>query len=188
MSLKNTLFSGFLLLIAIFIYDKSVPPSVEPIVQMTMLQNEKPIGEVNQSRSITQSKTLWIDEINFPNGRQFSHRRLGPMGMDHYFFVDFMVNFEALESGGYFFNISSDDGFRLFIDGELLCEFVKDRPFKTNVCRIENMEKGEHHLKLEYFQGGGGCGLVAKYKHSKDRQYHMIGESTRYLTFHPVEE
>ena len=54
--------------------------------------------------------------------------------------------------------IGSDDGIRVYVDGELKDDFWGNRGFAYD--EIMTLEEGEkHHIKIEYFQDEGGAGI-----------------------------
>lgn len=82
----------------------------------------------------------------------------------------------------YHFLIASDDGFRLFIDGKPMCEFLGDRPLAKNECPVL-LDKGEHTFFSLLFSGYGRLGLQAYYRPTSSNNYNFIGVSSPSLTF-----
>jgi len=89
------------------------------------------------------------------------------------------------KKGLYHFLIASDDGFRLFIDGKPLCEFLGDRPLAKNECTVW-LEKGDHVFFLSYFQGYGRLGVQAYYRPTSSNTYNFIGVSSPSLSFKKI--
>ncbi|GAA5040036.1 hypothetical protein GCM10011506_40060 [Marivirga lumbricoides] len=65
--------------------------------------------------------------------------------------------------GDYTFYTNSDDGSKLFVDEQLVVDNDGDHGVQERSGRI-NLKKGSHTLKIEYFNGGGGYYLDAKYQ------------------------
>jgi len=66
-------------------------------------------------------------------------------------------------AGSYTFYTNSDDGSKLYIDGQLVVDSDGDHGVQERSGSI-NLKKGAHAIKIEYFNGGGGYYLDAKYK------------------------
>lgn len=80
------------------------------------------------------------------------------------FGVVFTGKLNAPKKGSYRFFLASDDGARIFIDGE---EVVNDdgiHPASKIQEKGITLDKGEHDFRLEYFQGGGQIELYAAWK------------------------
>ncbi len=66
------------------------------------------------------------------------------------------------KDNNYVFRIGSDDGSRLFVDGNILCD--NDGAHGTTYKDGEiALKAGLHPVRLEYFQGGGGKNLFFQY-------------------------
>jgi PA14 domain len=62
------------------------------------------------------------------------------------------------EAGNYKFDVTTDDGVRLYVDGVLLLDHWyanEERMFAT-----KTMTAGEHQIKVEHFEGGGAATLA----------------------------
>ncbi len=62
------------------------------------------------------------------------------------------------EAGKYTFTLNSNDGSKLYIDGKLIADSDGLHGFMAKRGTAV-LSKGEHKIKLEYFQAGGGRGL-----------------------------
>ncbi|HEX6660080.1 MAG TPA: PA14 domain-containing protein, partial [Ilumatobacter sp.] len=69
-----------------------------------------------------------------------------------------LVNFD--EAGGYKFTVTSDDGVRLFVDGQLVLDKWVFQSRTTNTANV-GLTQGEHQIVLEYFDASGDA--VAKF-------------------------
>jgi hypothetical protein len=56
------------------------------------------------------------------------------------------------------FNLASDDGSRLFVDGELILEEWKFQGIKEKSVE-KRLSRGEHSIRVDHFQGDGPSGL-----------------------------
>ena len=63
------------------------------------------------------------------------------------------------EASGYEFTATSDDGVRVWVDGQLLIDQWKDQG-ATTYKATKAMTAGEHKVKVEYYENGGDA--VAK--------------------------
>lgn len=96
-------------------------------------------------------------------------------------FGDFRDNFGA-QAEGYLFlekddnvvlQLSSDDGSRLYVDGQLLINhdgWHGSTPKEAEVA----LRAGYHPIRIDYFQGGGGRGLFLKWARSGDPLFKTI--------------
>lgn len=80
------------------------------------------------------------------------------------FGVVFTGKLNAPKKGSHRFYLASDDGARLLIDGKMVVESDGIHPASTIKEGSVNLEKGEHELRLEYFQAAGNIELYAAYK------------------------
>ncbi len=180
--MKNILLSLVLIVVAIWVYSKSFPKTVEKNIAMELIQNSEPIKNIRQKVVSKSRKSYAIDIIDFNHGNTLIHRNIGLMYAKNDFFLTFKTAMKTKESGKYTFFINSDDGFLLKIDGKELCAFEKDRPISSTKCDI-NLEEGLHILDLGYFQGFGNLGLNAKYSFEGSRRSYYIGEESDYAEF-----
>ena len=67
------------------------------------------------------------------------------------------------EKGTYKFATKSDDGSNVYIDGDLI---VDNGGFHAQryISGIIFLDEGYHHIKIEYFDGGGGAVMELKWK------------------------
>ncbi|MCY7330373.1 MAG: hypothetical protein LH618_17615 [Saprospiraceae bacterium] len=81
-------------------------------------------------------------------------------------FGPFKDNFSFVATGYLFLEkddnvviqLSSDDGSRLFLDGKSIIDHDGSHGMEPKEAEIA-LRSGYHALRLEYFQGGGGCGI-----------------------------
>lgn len=156
---RNTIFSAVLFVTFAAIIYRLLPPWVEPNFLLRLSKNQEAIEQINQPRQISATRQIRIDRVELNKGNRFQHPKLGPLGWSENFFADIESRFNVTETGRYRFLVGSDDGFRLTIDGKLLCQYPGDRPFRKQSC-YQTLTEGEHALELSYFQGYGNAGLT----------------------------
>ncbi len=62
----------------------------------------------------------------------------------------------AFEAGRYRFTTETDDGVRLFLDGQLIIDQWRDQP--ATVYTVErDLSAGTHSLRMEYYEASGGA-------------------------------
>jgi hypothetical protein len=159
---------------------------MEKKMKIVLSQNSQTVENLDQPRKISGSKTLFADHLDFPVDNGFRHRTLGQLGFNSNFYADVEVHFEVLEDAVYVFNIFSDDGFRLMVDGKLVAEFVHGRPMSESDGSVK-LKAGKHQMKIIYFQGYGQMGLKGFYSKdgSADGKKYFIGQDSPSVKFVP---
>lgn len=61
------------------------------------------------------------------------------------------------------FHLGSDDGSRLFVDGQAVVDVDGIHPHQTSTGEVQ-LEAGTHHVRVEYFQGGGEATLEVQWE------------------------
>lgn len=177
----ETFLLGIVLLLGVLIAYKTIPTKVDPTIKITIYPQNKPIFSIDDQKTQKNAKTFFADSIEF-GGASFGHPKLGGLGFDFNFFADLNSKIEAAKGGEYVFSIYSDDGFRLFVDEKPICEFKTDRPMTKTQCPVF-LEKGEHEIRLIYFQGGGNMGLKGFYREKENKKEKLIGKSDKNIKF-----
>ena len=175
----------FLLVVAagIFLLVKTVRFSFdEGAITMKIVRQKGPIVTVDTPRKPAETKRLPLRVIDFAPGRMLETAQYGKMGYRRNFFLDLSGKMKVGQGGTYRFEIRSDDGFRLKIDGKEVCAHPGDRPFGPTVCRAR-LAPGEHVFILNYFQGGGPMGLQARYTPPGGGKSFLFGEDSDALDF-----
>jgi glucose/arabinose dehydrogenase len=73
----------------------------------------------------------------------------------------------ALAAGNYKFTVTSDDGVRLYVDGQrVLDKWIWQGPTTYSVTR--ELAEGTHEIMLEYFEAGGGALAKFGYERTSD--------------------
>lgn len=177
---SDTLVTLLLVLAAILIVIRILPPNVDRNLTLNIHKNKVAIEHLNQPRNIEFSKTVVLDKLDLSRGNRFAHAELGDVGFSDNFFAEVESEFQIKQGGEYRFLVASDDGFALAIDGEELCRYTGSRPIRTQVCRVR-LEEGAHSFKLRYYQGVGHAGLKVQYRRKGDAELHWFGENSEYL-------
>ncbi len=81
---------------------------------------------------------------------------------DH--FVARWTKSQNFDSGNYTFTTISDDGVKLWVDGNLIIDKWNDHGPETDTANIQ-LSNGNHNIKMEYYENSGGA--VAKMSFSK---------------------
>ena len=66
--------------------------------------------------------------------------------------------FNVSETGVFTLYSESDDGSKVYVNKELVVDNDGSHAMRLRKGEVA-LEKGWHHLKVEYYQGGGGRGL-----------------------------
>jgi azurin len=88
---------------------------------------------------------------------------LAPAQRGSHFALRFTGKLTVTEPGEYFFGLASDDGSKLWVDGELVIDNGGVHGVKRKVAKVR-LTRGTHELKLGYFQGGGGKALALAWR------------------------
>lgn len=179
---KNITLSIILGIVTLLIINQITPPSVDAVIKLTISKNRAGISNIHQTRNIEFTKEVMVDVLDLSEKNRFRHPKLGDIGYVDNFFVDISKKFTVKTAGKYRFNVSSDDGFSLTIDGKRLCEHVRDRPLTLQSCPID-LSAGEHQFDLVYFQGFGNAGLKVDYLNELDKKVYVFGENSKHLNF-----
>ncbi len=151
-------------------------------IKMTITQNSVGIETLDSPRKAITTKNLELQTISFLESRMLENSQYGKLGYSSNFFLDLTVDLEIKESAMYDLAVISDDGFRLKIDGNTVCEFPTNRPMQSTKCTAW-LESATHTMQLSYFQGGGPLGLQVLIKHPDESSFEPIGEDTDYITY-----
>ncbi len=97
---------------------------------------------------------------------EFSHKNLiGDSTKEDQIAVVFESLINIAESGRYKFFTNSDDGSKLYVNGDLIVDNDGDHGVRERSGSIQ-LNQGQHKIRVEYFNGGGGYHLDVKYQGS----------------------
>ena len=176
-------FVGIVVLIGAAILAKTVRFNwYDGNVNVTIVKQKGGIAHLDTRRRAESVKTIPVRTIDFRQGRILANDQYGKLGYSTNFFLDIHSDFRVEKPARYRFDIWSDDGFRLKIDGKTLCEHPGDRPYSRTSCTVP-LSKGKHRFELSYFQGGGPMGLKATYGEVSAKRRYLVGENSDLMTF-----
>ncbi|MFW6049910.1 MAG: PA14 domain-containing protein [Myxococcota bacterium] len=95
--------------------------------------------------------TVYAKKIDVPE-RRFEEGFPGISERFEWFGIVYSGSFRVRKAGSYQFRIVSDDGAKLWIDGELVVDNDGQHPPQSKSGTVE-LDRGEHDIVLEYFQG-----------------------------------
>ncbi len=84
---------------------------------------------------------------------------LGALKKRDHFGVEFFGKLKIEKPGRYKFFLNSDDGSRLFVDDKQVAEYDGLHGLAGPKVGKIDLSEGQHQIKVEFFQGGGGLGL-----------------------------
>jgi peptidoglycan/xylan/chitin deacetylase (PgdA/CDA1 family) len=80
----------------------------------------------------------------------------------------------TFETGDYLFTATSDDGIRVWVDGQLIIDGWGDHP-PTTYRATPTMTAGDHQVRVEYYENSGGA--------TAQLSWQMLGPKVVALTF-----
>jgi hypothetical protein len=80
------------------------------------------------------------------------------------FYIRWTGTIKAPKDGKYKFYTESDDGSRLFIDGKQVVDNGGLHAMEEKDGEVE-LKAGDHELKLEFFENGGGAGVKLSWEY-----------------------
>jgi hypothetical protein len=95
--------------------------------------------------------SIYATKLNFPKNR-FDSGFPDVTGRFEWFAIDYNGDLFIPEAGKYKFRITSDDGSRLYIDGQRRIDNDGIHSATTKEASVD-LSKGPHKLRLSYFQG-----------------------------------
>lgn len=179
---KEHFLFAVVVLIAVLLAAKTVHFGGSGAIGVSIMPQQSGIVTLDTPKNHTETKTLRVPTINFANKSVLEHPDVGVLGFSSNFFMELRTRMQVGQSGNYTFYMASDDGFRLRIDEQVICEHLGDRPFSTSTCNA-TLSSGTHELRVDYFQGGGPLGLKALYKHERQDQPVLIGKNSDFARF-----
>ena len=149
----------------LFAFDENGVPAQAPIVaiQPTLAQFDG-IGDVTAEYFAIDAGAASLDQIDFDGTilhreqvleiKESGNGAFYPGGPADDFAIQYTGEFFVSKSGNHTFHLTSDDGSRLFIDGEMVID--NDGVFAaTHKTAIINLSAGVHEIELRYFEQGG---------------------------------
>lgn len=122
------------------------------------------VAQFYNSRDLNATGSPVVATANFPTGinatwgegqpRDGANNVLTAVQAD--FFSARFTGTQAIPAGVYDFTVTSDDGVRLFIDGNLIINNFVNGGLRNNIARV-NLTGGTYTLVLDYFDDGGNA-------------------------------
>ena len=165
-----------------WITGRLLPPHTAHRIHVTLTKQNGSITELEQPRTPAYTQSFFVDTLHFPPGQTLTHPSLGDLGVTSDFFLDLSANFVVLIEGDYEFSVSSDDGYRLSIDGHSAMAFLSTRAFATDTAPV-HLRPGTHTLTISYFQGFGPLGLSAQYRRLPEKLFRYVGQDSAGISF-----
>ncbi len=177
-------FLCLLILFALFMIYKMRPriSFINPI-KMQLIKQKGNIKRLADPQNIDFEVNYRIPTVDFVEGTELYHKKLGPLGFQNDFFLDITSKFIVLKEGNYEFSIASDDGFQFWVNDNLIGEFLDNRSLATNQFSLY-LKPGDYSFRIYYYQGYGRMGLYAGYKYTGDNRYYIVGENSPFMRFH----
>ena len=95
--------------------------------------------------------TIYTEKLDIPS-RSFTEGFPGVTDRFEWFGISYIGGIVAPTEGDYTFKLISDDGAKLYIDGELVIDNDGIHPPSTKTKRV-HLARGDHVIKVDYFQG-----------------------------------
>ena len=122
---------------------------------------------------------IYTNSLNIPE-QSFEKGFPGVSDRFEYFAIDYKGEFYLKDSNLYCFSLGSDDGSKLFIDGNLIVnnDYQHSVKYETNYVILK---KGIHEIEVQYFQGPrNSVALILTYKKVYDKNYELFNLSKLY--------
>ena len=127
----------------------SVPPIKNLHYRFYVAEKDQHITKLDQFASLKS-----VEEGQLPAGKM--DIRAHKKGPGSEFAYEFEGSLDCPKNGDYHFHMGSDDGSQLWIDGKEIIKIDGIHPPTFHDKKIK-LTKGEHNIKVHYFQGGGGA-------------------------------
>lgn len=114
------------------------------------------ISQIDQETNTTASVINFRDNADGHFGDNAPFPVYGEEGAHDDFGIHATGTFTIVEGGVRSIGVNSDDGFQLFIDGELALEFPDPRGSDDTIGSVD-LAVGEHTLELFYYERAGGA-------------------------------
>lgn len=103
-------------------------------------------------------------------------------GSSDYIHTEWTGRIAAPEDGNYTFYLYSDNGVRLYIDGERITDWWVNQWDKEQESQTVYLEKGvPHDFRLEWFEYSGGSHVILRWKNDKNVAKTVVPASAFYL-------
>ncbi len=104
-----------------------------------------------------------VDSFQDINFKSMISEMLGHNNDMQYVLAKFTGKIEIPENADYTFYMIGDDGFRLYIDNELVIDFWEQAWEQEKISEPISLTAGTHDIRIDYLQGHGGAWLSLKW-------------------------
>lgn len=187
MARKDAVVSVLLLMVGGVLAHAMWPVRIAPVLRLKLERNAIPVVHLDQTRTIVESRELFVDRLDLSHGGRLRHAQLGDIsdsGHGENLFLGVRKRFSVISEGDYRFLVGSDDGFSLRIDNRPLCADPRPRALSVQTCGIR-LSAGTHEFALDYFQGSGPSGLTVQYGRQDQSANFWFGEDSAHFRFEP---
>ena len=119
-----------------------------------------------------------FDKIQAENIEEEHGGKISPSiaGMDIHFGIVWEGNFVAPETGDYEFVLDSDDGARITLNNQMVCEVKGIGPMNGSRASKNKitLKEGKNIFRMDYFQGTGFKDLELKWRKSGDKEWNWL--------------
>ena len=134
----------------------SPPAGFSPGLVCSLYSLPGEITRMPDFSAVMATQTFVVEDIDIP--ATTSSWPMAPETMTNRFAAIFEGAIYASGCGRYVFSLSSDDGSRLFIDGELLIDNGGNHSMTEKTAAIA-LSEGLHDIRVEYYENEGEAGL-----------------------------
>jgi len=176
---------------------KTLSSPIQQTIRVKLFQQTEQLKNFMAIKNTRPSIQFSVNNIHFPEGSELYHSNTGFLNYKEDFFLSLHSRFKLKKSVSIRFIIESDDGFQLRINNTIVCKFDQPRSMLNTVCENIQLQQGIHTLSLDYFQGYGRLGLIAKYiicdtKNCDTKEHNtkteLIGNNSSLVDFLPLFE
>ncbi len=136
-----------------------------------------------------EQRALYVDSLNFPFEKTFTHLRFGELGIREEFDAEFNGQFEVHTPMSVHFFVYCEEGFELYVDQQP----VLSRPSREDEKELEKLlflEQGRHDFTLLYAHRNEDAGIKAMYVPITEGPYgkYFLGQDSPLMSFHKADD
>jgi hypothetical protein len=145
------------------------------VLRMKLLDYSKPL----------QPQSLYVDTVNFPFEKTFTHHRYGELGLREEFDAEFSGRFVLRAAMPVHFFVYCEEGFTLYLDQQPVLGRA-GREDEKELEKLLFLEQGPHDVKLAYEHRYYDAGIKAMYAPIADGASgkFFLGEDSPLVSFH----
>jgi hypothetical protein len=161
---------------------RTAPPRIGGRVEVQILKQHGGVDNLDAPKKSEQLRTIVVDRLVFDSAQSLRHAQFGDLGFNRDFFLIAKTTMTVSTPAEFEFSVTSDDGYRLTLDGRTLGEHPQMRAAQTDHLTA-TLNPGIHRLELQYFQAYGPLALSAYYRRPPDGQQYAVGEDSLGVSF-----